>query len=184
LAEPLSRVSGGASSVVCCSALPAGTFKPAVPKLPSMPPTQQKAKVTWQDFAGEVYITGRRLLLMFAGFAFVGYFLNGLMPPSWVPALFGSGNVYNVFLAATLGLPFYINTEASLPLVRALMDAGMSHGAALAFLISGAGTSIGAVFGALTIARWRVIGLVIATLWVGAIVCGYAYDLVMSLGLL
>ena len=32
----------------------------------------------------------------------------------------------------------------------------MSQGAALAFLITGAGTSIGALGGALTIARWRV----------------------------
>ncbi|MDQ1301148.1 MAG: hypothetical protein QG637_1069, partial [Chloroflexota bacterium] len=59
---------------------------------------------------------------------------------------------------------FFFNTEASLPLARALLKAGMSHGAVLAFLITGAGTSIGAVTGALTIARWRVVGLVIATL--------------------
>jgi uncharacterized protein len=45
-------------------------------------------------------------------------------------------------LAATLGLPFYINTEASLPLVRAMLDGGVSAGAAPAYLITGAGTSI------------------------------------------
>jgi uncharacterized membrane protein YraQ (UPF0718 family) len=56
----------------------------------------------------------------------------------------------------------------------------MSQGAALAFLITGAGTSFGAVAGALTIARWRVIALVVGTLWVGAVVLGYAYDLLLA----
>jgi uncharacterized membrane protein YraQ (UPF0718 family) len=136
-----------------------------------------KAKVTLRDFATVFLQTGKTLLVMFFGFAFVGYLLNGLIPSAWVVAIFGSGNAYSVPLAATLGLPLYINTEGSLPLVRAMLDAGMSQGAALAFLITGAGTSFGAVAGALTIARWRVIGLVIGTLWVGAILLGWGYNL-------
>jgi uncharacterized membrane protein YraQ (UPF0718 family) len=128
-------------------------------------------------------VTGLRLALMFFGFAFIGYLLNGLIPARWVAAFFGSGNIYNIPLAATLGLPLYINTEASLPLVRALIDNGMSQGAALAFLITGSGTSIGAITGALTIARWRVIALVIGTLWVGSIVAGYAYNLLLASGM-
>jgi len=59
----------------------------------------------------------------------------------------------------------------------------MSQGAALAFMIVGAGTSVGAIAGALTIARWRVIALVVGTLWVGAIVCGFVFDLALTLGL-
>jgi uncharacterized membrane protein YraQ (UPF0718 family) len=120
---------------------------------------------------------------MFLGFAFIGYFLNGLIPPAWVAAIFGKGNIYSVPLAATLGLPLYINTEGSLPLVRALIDGGMSQGAALAFLITGAGTSVGAIAGALTIARWRVIGLVIGTLWIGAVLIGFGYNILLGLGL-
>jgi uncharacterized membrane protein YraQ (UPF0718 family) len=117
---------------------------------------------------------------MFLGFAFIGYLLNNLIPTEWVVAIFGKGNVYSVPLAATLGLPLYINTEASLPLVRALIEGGMSQGAALAFLITGAGTSVGAFMGALTIARWRVIALVVATLWVGAIATGFIYDAMLA----
>jgi hypothetical protein len=63
------------------------------------------------------------------------------------------------------------------------MDSGMSEGAALAFLISGAGTSFGAMAGALTVARWRVVGLVLATLWAGAILFGFAYDFLLAAGL-
>ncbi len=143
-----------------------------------------KNPVTARRFLGEAFDAGKRLLVMFFGFAFIGYFLNGLIPQAWVTAIFGSGNIYSVPLAATLGLPLYINSEASLPLVRALLDGGMSQGAAMAFLITGAGTSIGALAGALTIARWRVIALVIGTLWVGAIAIGYAYNAILALGLL
>jgi uncharacterized membrane protein YraQ (UPF0718 family) len=147
------------------------------------PNVPAKPRVTPTVFATELFITGKRLLIMFLGFAFVGYFLNGLIPTSWVAALFGTGNAYSVPLAATLGLPLYINSEASLPLIRALLDNGMSQGAALAFMISGAGTSIGAIAGALTIARWRVVALVVGVLWIGAMVCGFAYDLALALNL-
>jgi uncharacterized membrane protein YraQ (UPF0718 family) len=139
--------------------------------------------VTWRMFLAEALTTGKRLLVMFLGFAFIGYFLNGLIPSAWVAAVFGQGNIYSVPLAATLGLPLYINTEASLPLVRALIDGGMSQGAAMAFLITGAGTSIGAFAGALTIARWRVIATVIGTLWLGAVSMGYLYNFLLISGL-
>jgi uncharacterized protein len=130
-----------------------------------------------QKAAREIYRTGVRLLLFFTTFAFLGYFLNGLIPASWVPTLFGGNYLNSIPLAAVLGLPFYLNTEASLPLVRTLLDAGMGSGAALAFMITGAGTSIGALSGMLTIARWRIVLLVVATLWIGAIVTGVLYEL-------
>ena len=129
----------------------------------------------------EIYNSARQLLPIFLGFAFIGYFLNGLIPASWVASLFGAGSIYSVPLAATLGLPLYINTEGSLPLVRALLDHGMSQGAALAFMISGAGASFGAVAGALTIARWRVVALVIGILWMGALLTGYFFNVLLAL---
>ena len=136
-----------------------------------------KPAVTLSMFLTEFWDISKRLLPLFFGFTFIGYFLNGLIPVTWITSLFGTGHAYSIPLAATLGLPFYINTEASLPLVRAMLDSGMSQGAALAFLITGAGTSIGAIGGALTIARWRVLAIVIGTLWAGAILIGLAYNI-------
>ena len=124
-----------------------------------------------------------KLLPMFVGFAFLGYLLNGLIPPSWISALFGRGHAYSVPLAATIGLPLYVSSEASLPLVRGLLDSGMSQGAIMAFLIAGSGTSIGAIAGALTIARWKVVALVVAVLWLGAILSGYGFDLLVAAGI-
>jgi len=135
-----------------------------------------KPSVTISMFMQEMWTTSKRLLPLFLGFTFFGYLLNGLIPAAWITSLFGTGHAYGIPLAATLGLPFYINTEASLPLVRAMLDSGMSQGAALAFLITGAGTSLGAIGGALTIARWRIIAIVIGTLWIGSILIGFAYN--------
>jgi uncharacterized membrane protein YraQ (UPF0718 family) len=141
---------------------------------------QTKPRVTLNQFLNETYLAGKRLALFFLGFAFIGYLLNNLIPSQWISSLFGEGQIYGVPLAALLGIPFYFNTEASLPFARALLDAGMSHGAVLAFLITGAGTSIGAIAGALTIARWRVVALVIATLFVGAVLFGYGYNILFG----
>jgi hypothetical protein len=138
-----------------------------------------KPSVTPQMFIQEMWTISLRLLPIFFGFTFIGYLLNGLIPTAWITSLFGAGHAYSIPLAATLGLPFYINTEASLPLVRAMLDSGMSQGAALAFLITGAGTSLGALGGALTIARWRVIAIVVGTLWLGSILLGFAYNIVL-----
>ena len=144
-------------------------------------PVAESAKpaITIRGFIQEIYDISKRLLPLFFGFTFFGYLLNGLIPAAWVTGLFGAGHAYSIPLAATLGLPFYINTEASLPLVRAMLESGMSQGAALAFLITGAGTSLGAFGGMLTIARWRVIGIVVGTLWLGSIVLGFIYNLLI-----
>jgi uncharacterized membrane protein YraQ (UPF0718 family) len=157
-----------------CSCSPARVELPVISQ-PVVEPA--KPAVTFQMFMQETWSISKRLLPLFFGFTFIGYLLNGLIPATWITGLFGAGHAYSIPLAATLGLPFYINTEASLPLVRAMLDSGMSQGAALSFLITGAGTSIGALGGALTIARWRVIAIVIGTLCAGSILIGFAYNL-------
>jgi uncharacterized membrane protein YraQ (UPF0718 family) len=191
------RVFGLAAPCACAGALPfalasscgcreaetisGGTHNSSCPAQSTAAAAPQKPSVTPVIFLKELYSSGQQLLVMFVGFAFIGYMLNGLIPTSWVAAVFGGGKIYNVPLAATLGLPLYINSEASLPLVRALLDNGMSQGAALAFLIAGAGTSIGAITGALAIARWRVVALVVGILWLGAILSGFAFNLLLML---
>ena len=72
----------------------------------------------------------------------------------------------------TKGIPVCITTEASLPMVAALIHGGLGLGPAMAFLVTGADTSIGAITGAFVIARARVIALVVALLFTGALVLG------------
>jgi len=150
----------------------------ATPGRPLPVAAEPSTRFSLNGFGREFASVGLRLLGLFLAFSFLGYGLNGLLPESWIPSLFGGGHAWSVPLAATVGLPLYVNTDASLPLVRAFLDGGAGPGAVLAFLITGAGTSFGALAGALTIARWRVIGLVVGTLWVGAVLFGWGYGMV------
>jgi uncharacterized membrane protein YraQ (UPF0718 family) len=119
-----------------------------------------------------VFAVSRRTLPLFIGFAALGYLVTALVPQEWIADWLGDGSPRSVLFAATLGVPFYLNSDGSLPFVAGLMHGGMGAGPAMAFLVTGAGTSLGAISGGLLIARWRVIGLVVGTLWVGAIAVG------------
>ena len=156
-----------------------GSNRVELPVIAQPAVTTAKPQLTLRSFIQESYDISKRLLPLFFAFTFAGYLLNGLIPAAWVTGLFGTGHAYSIPLAATLGLPFYLNTEASLPLVRAMLESGMSQGAALAFLITGAGTSLGALGGLFTIARWRVIAIVVGTLWLGSILSGFLYNLLV-----
>lgn len=162
------------TEAACCAASARAVV---LPKPPALVAREWFDALRLGALGDEILRSGTKLLAMFAGFAFLGYFINNLIPAAWVATLFGRGNHFGVALAALLGLPLYVNSDASLPMIRAFVDSGAGIGAALAFAITGAGTSLGAVAGAMTIARWRVIAILLATLVAGALLTGYAFDL-------
>jgi hypothetical protein len=114
-----------------------------------------------------------RLAGFFLAFAALGYLLIELIPTQVLTSYLGADSFWSVPLAATLGIPIYLKSDASLPMVASLMNGGMGPGAALAFLVTGAGTSVAAISGMLIIARWKVVTIVVATLWIGALILGY-----------
>ncbi len=126
-----------------------------------------------ERFGHELWTAARRLVLFFVGFTTVGYLAIEAIPTEWLTNYLGGDSLLGVPLAALLGVPAYVNTEASLPLVAALMDGGMGPGPAMAFLVTGAGTSIGAVVGLFVIARTRVVALVVGLLFAGALALGW-----------
>ncbi len=131
----------------------------------------QSAKL--RQFGDALLANTRKLALYFLGFATLGYLVIRILPTGLITDWLGTGNpAWSVPLAAVLGIPVYMNTDASLPLVASLLHGGMAPGAGIAFLITGAGTSIGAISGMLVIARWRIVALVIGTLLATAIATG------------
>lgn len=131
------------------------------------------------EFIHELLSVGRKLALFFLAFTAIGYLAIAAIPTDWLTEYLGGGSVLAVPLAALLGVPAYINTEASLPLVATLMDGGMGPGPAMAFLVTGAGTSIGAISGLFVIARKRVVGLVVALLFAGALAMGWVAQIIL-----
>jgi uncharacterized membrane protein YraQ (UPF0718 family) len=136
---------------------------------------------SFAQYCKEMWLVGRRLLLIFVLASFLGYFMSNLIPSSSISLLFGSGKGWSIPLAATFGIPFYLNISSSLPIARAFIAHGATPGAAMAFLLVGAGTSLGAVAGLLTIVRWRVVALITVILWITAIIFGYVFNLLVAL---
>lgn len=120
----------------------------------------------------ELVAVGRRLLWQFTAFTALGYLVIEAVPTAWLEGALGGDSLAAVLGAAVLGIPVYISTEGSLPMLRALVDGGMGTGPAMAFLVTGAGTSVGAVSGMLVIARRRVVTLVVGLLLGGSLVLG------------
>ena len=86
------------------------------------------------------------------------------------------GGILSMLLMIVVGIPFYVCATASVPIAVGLIHMGASPGAALAFLIAGPATNAAAFT---TI--WKVLGrrsalIYIATVVVGAVVCGLALD--------
>jgi uncharacterized protein len=133
--------------------------------------TVQQSKT--QQFGRALVANGRRLAGFFLAFAALGYLLIEVIPTQVLTSYLGADSWWSVPLATTLGIPIYLNSDASLPMVASLMHGGMGPGAALAFLMTGAGTSVAAISGMLIIARWKVVTIVVASLWIGAVILGY-----------
>jgi uncharacterized membrane protein YraQ (UPF0718 family) len=130
------------------------------------------ARLRLPELARQLRGPGLRLALYFLGYTAIGYLLIELLPTGFLTSLLSGHSAASIAFAAVLGIPVYLTTEASLPMVAALIHGGLGLGPAMAFLVTGAGTSIGAITGAFVIARARVIALVVALLFTGALVLG------------
>lgn len=125
----------------------------------------------------------KQILVYFAAFAAVGYFINRFVPTSVIISLFGANNIFSVPLAALIGIPIYVSDAGSIPLIQTLLDSGASGGAILAFMITGPGTSIGAIVGSFTIMKKKAVVFYVSILLISAIVLGYLYNALLFIGL-
>ncbi len=162
----------GCSQGVCEGPQPAAVgIGPGAASVAEFRTLRQRLRL--DELVHETWKVGRKLAVFFLAFTTVGYLAIEAIPTAWLTTYLGEGSSFAVPLAAILGVPAYINTEASLPLVAAMIDGGMGPGPAMAFLVTGAGTSIGAIGGLFVIARKRIVGLVVAMLFAGAIILGW-----------
>ncbi len=123
----------------------------------------------------------KQILLYFSLFVAVGYLVNTFVPMSIVSALFGANSAAAVPLASLIGLPLYLTTESSIPLIQSLLRSGASEGAMMAFIISGSATSAWVIAGLTTFMKRKALGLYVAFILLGSIATGYLYDLALTL---
>lgn len=118
-----------------------------------------------------------RLIALCLAFAFSAEFLlRDLLPPHLLATYVGEDSIYAIPLAVMVGAPMYLDGYAALPLVRGLLDLGMSPGAAMAFLVSGGAVSVWGVMAVVAVLRPSTIALFVTLAVIGSLAIGYVFD--------
>ena len=134
-----------------------------------------KLKILVNEF---IQLGLKQILLFYCIFICIGYLINHFIPTSIISVLFGADSFYAVPLAAIIGLPLYITTEAGIPMIQSMIQSGASQGAMLAFLITGSATSAWVIAGLTSFMRKRAVSIYVMFILVGGIVSGYVLDLI------
>ncbi len=130
-------------------------------------------------FRAELVTNGMFLLKWLA----LAYTLEALLV-SYVPAeviagLVGGEGVLPIATAAIVGMPAYLNSYVAPPLLAGLMTQGMSGGAAMAFMVAGAVSSIPAMAAVWSLVKPKVFATYMGLGVSGAIVTGIIFQAVV-----
>ena len=132
-----------------------------------------------QRFWPAVWSSTRPIIRWLALALVLEVFLQRFVPSEWVASLFGTDAASSVPLAVLVGAPMYLDGYAALPLVSGLIDKGMSFGAALALMISGAAISFYSAVAVAALVRTRVFILYVLLAILGACLAGYTANLLI-----
>ncbi len=135
----------------------------------------------WRDparrarFVRESWSITRLILLVLTPAFAAEYLLNAWLEPNAVAAYVGRDSALAVPLAVVVGGPAYIDGYAALPLTRALLQHGMSAGAAMAFLVSGGVVSTWGAMAIFPVLKLKPFLLYLGLAAVGSMVSGWAF---------
>lgn len=110
----------------------------------------------------------------------IAYVLEAIMiryiPADLVAGVLGGSGVMPIVLGALVGAPAYLNGYAAVPLVDALLQQGMSNGAAMSFVIAGGVSCIPAAIAVWALVKPRVFAAYIGFAMIGAFLAGLAWQ--------
>lgn len=120
------------------------------------------------------------LMIKWLAIAFlVESLITSWLPPEWIAGLVGADNAWAIPVAVLVGAPIYLDGYASLPMVRGLMDLGMTPGAAMGFLVAGGITSLYASVAVYALVRVPVFLLYIGLAVTGSLIGAYGFDMAL-----
>jgi uncharacterized membrane protein YraQ (UPF0718 family) len=132
---------------------------------------EKRRSAFWRESGASAWFLARWL-----GFAFL---LESLMvayvPGEMIGAWLGTRNAMALPLAVVVGVPAYLNGYAAIPLIRGLIDLGMSPATGLAFMLAGSATSIPAAIAVWSLFKPRLFALYLSFAAAGSLAAGYAY---------
>jgi uncharacterized membrane protein YraQ (UPF0718 family) len=135
----------------------------------------ERAQVFLTSAAGTAWLLVRWLALAFA----LESVMTAWLPPTVIAHWLGTGP-FAIPLAVLVGLPVYINGLAAIPFVAGLIQLGMSPAAALAFMLATTATGFAVLTTLWALVKPKVFALYLAFAILGALIAGYAYQLVLA----
>jgi len=110
----------------------------------------------------------------------LAYMIEALMlryiPADLVASVLGGSGIGPIILGAIVGAPAYLNGYAAVPMVAALLEQGMSNGAAMSFVIAGGVSCIPAAIAVWALVKPRVFFAYIGLAVIGAVIAGTAWN--------
>lgn len=109
----------------------------------------------------------------------VGAWIHGYVPEDFLARYAGRGNWLAVPLAALIGIPLYSNAAGVIPLVKALVEKGLSLGTALAFMMAVTGLSLPEFLILRRVMKLKLILIFAGIVGAGIIFTGYLFNLII-----
>ncbi|OUR80543.1 hypothetical protein A9Q83_01040 [Alphaproteobacteria bacterium 46_93_T64] len=132
----------------------------------------------------QFWTEGRKTSWFLGRWLTFAFLLESLMvaylPAENVAEVLGDGNAFALPLAALIGIPAYMNGYAAIPLVRGLMDLGMSPATALTFMLAGSVTCIPAAIGIWSLVKPKVFSLYLGFALAGSLIAGFLYQIALG----
>jgi uncharacterized membrane protein YraQ (UPF0718 family) len=130
----------------------------------------------WRDFWPQAWTValflGKWLLIAFILESLIVHYVN----PQWISAALGGNQFLSIPLATAIGIPVYTSGVGAIPIVKGLLGNGMSHGAALAFLVAGPVTTIPAMTAVFALVKRRTFAIYLGVGIAGSLIAGYVFQ--------
>ncbi len=101
------------------------------------------------------------------------------VPADLIAGVVGGDGFGSVVISALVGMPAYLNSYVAPPLLAGLMEQGMGAGAAMAFMIAGAVSSIPAMAAVWSLVKPKVFATYLGLGFAGAVLSGVLFQLVV-----
>jgi len=128
-----------------------------------------------------IYRESRNALWMVFRFMMLAFFLEAVitlyLPDGLISGILGRSSLLSIPAAVLISVPLYTSNLTALGLVAGLLNQGMSGGAALAFLLGGATTTIPAMAAVFGLVQKRIFILYLVLTTVSAFLTGVLYQL-------
>ena len=134
----------------------------------------------WRDFWPQAWTVtlflGKWLLIAFILESLIVHYVDS----KWISSVLGNNQFFSIPLATAIGIPVYTSGVGAIPIVKGLLSSGMSHGAALAFLVAGPVTTIPAMTAVFALVKRQTFAIYLCVGIGGSLIAGYVYQAVMS----